>query len=342
MEYEKIASDFFDLQQKIYRVLKIKRGLELKKEDYLQKLRTSVENDGILKHLLLLDRVYGQEAKVLKYSRLGIGRAKKILDEAETGLLGSGNIFSVMKLHFKRVLYTYHMAANKAVEPVDRFLFNTEAGGEDFPTQAENKAELFKDLFRLTFYELKNQFSSIESHIDFIEDFQNKQQTQIKKLIELGRKGMLTGNIAWYDEYNKFEEALGKERDILEGMSKKSKRAKIQQRMRSLATMLSKHDYLAAAQGMIASVPTVAIIATAGSSIFGLEMFGYFYIAGQFVRYGPTISAAGLESIPVAYGAAKKYVTKKAKRVQKYISSEGFGMPEFQNVRNAYGYIRSK
>ncbi len=280
---------FLQIQEKILQVLRIKKKLEERRYFYIQKLRSSPVAPDLketLEYLHSLFLIYEREEKVLLICKKGLDNAGKIVN-AVGSTISVGDLVSKLKY--------------KAISKLPLF-------GERYGRDGSSIGITIQ--LKLLYSLIGSQIAHIEENIYSIKELINLQRKHLEKIIAEVEARNILENVTMTKYFEALEEFHRQELEVINGIDNKSKKGEIVEAINYIKVALSQSKIihyikskmsenrtLAQAQGFLVSVPTVGTIATVGTIFLGLEFLPTLYLAGQFVKYGPSLAILSKELV---------------------------------------------
>ena len=234
MDENQYAQRFELIFRKIRQVIRIKQALEMRREEWISKLKISNDYETTKEILYYLLDVYKRELRVLEYSKKGLEESVKLLQEAEISLLGPEKQASMGKT-------LINVALNRFIPFYNKFLYDPET---------------IRNLIRLIYREVKNMIGEIQARITVIEKHIFQQYLWVMGQIRDSAKGNLLSNVTWDEKsYRQFEEEHDREmkliNDIKAGILTNKLKTKLLEKIRKIDQALSKNEGLAKLQSFV-------------------------------------------------------------------------------------------
>lgn len=280
-----LLNNFLKIQAKIIQVLGIENELEKRKMAVLERLRNSQENDDMMKWLNFLVEIYNRELRVLEYCRIGLKNAKDVLESSEIHIFAGQNKMSLLKIYARRIF-------SAIVEKADRTLISLDSkitGMEKSKYNAYEDAKIGTDLLKAIYLELE--IKTFESYIILLEDTLIKQKRYLSELLKEGKKGVLVGNIAWYDDFKNFEIEKSKGLQIINEIKAKSRRGKIILRIEKINDIIRRNKILAGIQPIV--IPSTSSLVSWPTAVYfssqlGIIMIPLVILCFTIIRWSPS------------------------------------------------------
>lgn len=274
---------FLEMQKKINQAVRIYNALEKRKEEYLTNLRNCVDWKQMLFYLVKIKEIYDREIRVLQYCKVGLERSRYVIDQAREEILPSKSLSKIIGQFLSR-----------KIERLDNWIRGVQQ------TETNENIELLIELARALYEEVAEEIRFLEQNIHFVEDCFIKQRKEISGLIVLGEKEILVGNIAWFDEFKRFDANRAKEFEFLKDTEKKSKKVKIIAKINNINLILQRSGWYLKVKPIVwagtsswVSWPTS--FALVGMGILSMQFAWVGVIPFAILRWAPDIALIAKE-----------------------------------------------